>query len=126
MKNIIALLFTFSFFVASSQQVDEIIDSYLETIGGVEAIQKVESYKIYASVNQQGLEIPIEIIQSKNRSSLTLTLQGQELKQGVFDGEVLWSVGFPDLKPVKSDEEDVLILKMNLENFPILLLHIKI
>ena len=67
MKNIIALLFTFSFFVASSQQVDEIIDSYLETIGGVEAIQKIESYKIYASVNQQGLEIPIEIIQSKNR-----------------------------------------------------------
>ena len=118
MKNILALLFTFSFFVASSQQVDEIIDSYLETIGGVEAIQKVESYKIYVSVNQQGLEIPIEIIQSKNRSSLTLTLQGQELKQGVFDGEVLWSVGFPDLKPVKSDEEDVINLKNELREFP--------
>ena len=46
MKNILALLLTFTFFVSSSQQVDEIIDSYLETIGGVEAIQKVESYKI--------------------------------------------------------------------------------
>jgi len=118
MKNIIALLFTITFFVANSQDVDEIIDSYLETIGGVEAIQNVESFKIYASVNQEGLEIPIEIIQSKNRSSLTLTLQGQELKQGVFDGEVLWSSSFPDLKPVKSDEEDVTNLKNELKDFP--------
>ena len=118
MKNIIALLFTFSFFVASSQQVDEIIDGYLETIGGVEAIQKVEGFKIFASANQQGLEIPIEIVQTKNRTSLKLTLQGQELKQGVFDGEVLWSVSFPDLKPTKSDEEDVINLKNELKEFP--------
>ena len=84
MKHILTLIFTFSFFIASSQQIDEIIDSYLELIGGVEAIQEVEGIKIYASTNQQGLEIPVEIVQSKNRSSLKLTLQGQELKQGVF------------------------------------------
>jgi hypothetical protein len=93
MKNIIALLFTISFFVANSQDVDEIINNYIEITGGVEAYQELEGYKIYASVNQQGLEIPIEIVQLKNRTSLKLTLQGQELKQGVFDGEVLWSVG---------------------------------
>jgi hypothetical protein len=118
MKPILTLIFTFSFFIASSQQIDEIIDSYLEQIGGVEAIQEVEGIKIYASTNQQGLEIPIEIVQSKNRSSLKLTLQGQELKEGVFDGEVLWSVSFPDLKPTKSDEEDVINFKNELKEFP--------
>tara|TARA_X000001036_G_scaffold213227_1_gene199902 strand:- start:1121 stop:1873 length:753 start_codon:yes stop_codon:yes gene_type:complete len=118
MKNIIALLFTISFFVANSQDVDEIINNYIEITGGVEAYQELEGYKIYASVNQQGLEIPIEIVQSKNRTSLKLTLQGQELKQGVFDGEVLWSVGFPDFKPVKSDDEDVANLKNELKSFP--------
>ena len=117
MKNIIALLFTISFFVANSQEVDEIINNYIEITGGVEAYQELEGYKIYASVNQQGLEIPIEIVQLKNRTSLKLTLQGQELKQGVFDGEVLWSVGFPDFKPVKSDDEDVANLKNELKSF---------
>ena len=74
MKNIIALLFTISFFVVNSQDVDEIINNYIEITGGVEAYQELEGYKIYASVNQQGLEIPIEIVQLKNRTSLKLTV----------------------------------------------------
>ena len=119
MKNILAILLTFSFLVSNSQDVNEIIDNYLEITGGTEAYQKIEGYKIYASANQQGLEIPIEIVQlKKGRTSLKLSLQGQEIKQGVFDGEVLWSTGFPDFKPVKSDEEDVINLKNELKEFP--------
>ena len=119
MKNIFALLLTMSFFLANSQDVEEIINNYSEITGGIDAYQELEGYKIYASVNQQGLEIPIEIIQlKKGRTSLKLSLQGQEIKQGVFDGEVLWSTGFPDFKPVKSDDEDVINLKNELKDFP--------
>ena len=119
MKNIFALLLTMSFFLANSQDVEEIINNYIEITGGIDAYQELEGYKIYASVNQQGLEIPIEIIQlKKGRTSLKLSLQGQEIKQGVFDGEVLWSTGFPDFKPVKSDDEDVINLKNELKDFP--------
>ena len=101
----------FSTNTLTSQTAEEIIDGYLEVIGGVEAIQNVEGVIINASANQGGLELPIEIVSSKNRSSITISIQGQELKDGVFDGEVLWSSGFPDFKPVKSDQEDVINFK---------------
>jgi hypothetical protein len=108
----------FSINTLTSQTAEEIIDGYLEVIGGVEAIQNVEGVIINASANQGGLELPIEIVSSKNRSSLTISIQGQELKDGVFDGEVLWSSGFPDFKPVKSDEEDVINFKNEIQEFP--------
>ncbi len=102
----------------SSQTAEEIINGYIEVIGGAEAIQNVEGVIISASANQGGLELPIEIVSSKNRSSITISIQGQELKDGVFDGEVLWSSGFPDFKPVKSDEEDVINFKNEIQEFP--------
>ena len=108
----------FSINTLTSQTAEEIIDGYLEVIGGVEAIQNVEGVIINASANQGGLELPIEIVSSKNRSSITISIQGQELKDGVFDGEVLWSSGFPDFKPVKSDEEDVINFKNEIQEFP--------
>ena len=116
----------FSINTLTSQTAEEIIDGYLEVIGGVEAIQNVERVIINASLNDGGVEIPIEIVQSKNRTSYTFKLQGQEIKQSVFDGEVLWSSGFPDFKPVKSDEEDVINFKNEIQEFPMFLLHIKI
>ena len=86
---LLTAIMLFSINTLSSQTAEEIIDGYLEVIGGVEAIQNVEGVIINASANQGGLELPIEIVSSKNRSSLTISIQGQELKDNVFDGEVL-------------------------------------
>ena len=80
----------FSINTLTSQTAEEIIDGYLEVIGGVEAIQNVEGVIINASANQGGLELPIEIVSSKNRSSITISIQGQELKDGVFEVAVFW------------------------------------
>ena len=71
-----------------------------------------------ASINQMGMEIPIEMVQSKDKMYTKISVQGQEIKQGVFDGETLWSTNFMSMKAEKSDQEDVQIVKDQLAEFP--------
>ena len=47
-----------------------------------------------------------------------ISIQGQEIKQGVFDGETLWSTNFMSMKAEKSDQEDVDNVKNELGEFP--------
>ena len=111
MKNInyllltsFALLFSFSI---NAQNVDEIIGNYIENTGGAEKWKNIEGLKMKATINQMGMEIPIEIVKMKNRMYTKISIQGQEIKQGVFDGETLWSTNFMSMKVEKSDDEDV-------------------
>ena len=46
-----------------AQTADEIISNYFENIGGAENFGKLQGLKISASINQQGMVIPIEIVQ---------------------------------------------------------------
>ena len=74
-----------------AQTADEIINNYFENTGGVDAWRAVEGMRMKAKVNQGGMEIPLEIVRLKDGRQMTsVTFQGLELKQGVFDGEVLW------------------------------------
>ena len=111
----ITILFSISL---NAQTVDEIINNYIENTGGLENWQNVKSIKMSASINQMGMEIPIEMVQSKDKMYTKISLQGQEIKQGVFDGETLWSTNFMSIKAEKSDQEDVDNLKNDLAEFP--------
>ena len=72
-----------------------------------------------AKVNQGGMEIPIEIVQLKSGKMMTtINFQGQSIKQGVFDGEVLWSSNFMTQKAEKSDEESTNMVKNEMNQFP--------
>ena len=102
----------------NGQTVDEIINNYIENTGGLENWQNVKSIKMSASINQMGMEIPIEMVQSKDKMYTKISVQGQEIKQGVFDGETLWSTNFMSMKAEKSDQEDVDNLKNDLAEFP--------
>ena len=76
----------------NAQTADEIINNYLENTGGKEQWEELEGLKITASVNNQGMEIPLEIIQLEDgRQATIVKFQGMELKQNVFDGETLWA-----------------------------------
>ncbi len=98
---------------------DEIIDNYFENTGGVENWEKIEGLKMSAKVNQGGMEIPIEIVQLKSGKMMTtINFQGQSIKQGVFDGEVLWSSNFMTQKAEKSDEESTNMVKNEMNQFP--------
>jgi hypothetical protein len=102
----------------NAQTVDEIIENYIENTGGSENWQNVKIIKMSASINQMGMEIPIEMVQSENKMYTKILIQGQEIKQGVFDGETLWSTNFMSMKAEKSDQEDVDNVKNELGEFP--------
>ena len=115
------LLAAFMLIVSTSvnaQTVDEIIDNYMENTGGVENWENVEGIKMSASVNQMGMEIPIEMVQTKSKMYTKISIQGQEIKQGVFDGETLWSTNFMSMKAEKSDQEDIDNIKNEMSEFP--------
>ncbi len=103
----------------NAQTVDEILTTYYENIGGLENLKKVKGVKMTAKVNQQGMEIPLEIYQMSDGKQMTvISFQGKEIKQGVFDGETLWSHNFMTMKAEKSDAEATENMKLNSNDFP--------
>lgn len=106
-------------YLVEAQTADEIISTYFENIGGAENFGNLQGLKISASVNQQGMVIPIEIVQLKSGKQMTvITFQGKEIKQGVFNGETLWSTNFMTQKAEKSDQETTDNLKLDMNDFP--------
>ena len=102
----------------NAQSVEKIVENYLENTGGTENWENVKGVRMNASINQMGMEIPIEMVQLKDKMYTKISIQGQEIKQGVFDGETLWSTNFMSMKAEKSDQEDVDNVKNELAEFP--------
>jgi outer membrane lipoprotein-sorting protein len=114
----VALIFTVTAQI-QAQTADEIISTYFENIGGTENFEKLQGLKFNASINQQGMVIPIEMIQLKNGKQMTvITFQGKEIKQGVFNGETLWSTNFMTQTAEKSDQETTDNFKLEANDFP--------
>lgn len=113
---VVAICFTATL---QAQSVDEIIKNYFENTGGVAKWKALEGIQMNAKVNQGGMEIPLSIVQLKDgRQSTTITFQGKEIKQGVYDGTTLWNVNFMTMKAEKSDDETLENFKVNLGDFP--------
>ena len=122
MKKLSLILAMFTLLLAvpaQAQSVDEILENYFENTGGLEQWKSLEGIKMVAKVNQQGMEFPLEIIQLKDgRQMTTITFQGKEIKQGVFDGEVLWGHNFMTMKAEKNDAETTANFKLETNDFP--------
>ena len=122
LSRILVLITLICSYTINAQTVDEIIDNYFENTGGVENWEKIEGLKFSMKVNQMGMELSVEQVILKNGKTMTTTnFQGQSIqsiKQGVFDGEVLWTTGFPSFKPEKVDEEMTNIYKNKINEFP--------
>lgn len=104
---------------AQDASVDEIIEGYLENIGGEDALKAMKGLKMKAMVNQGGMEIPLEIVQMTDGKQYTkITFQGMEIMQGVYDGETLWSTNFQSMKAEKSDQESTDNFKLEINDFP--------
>lgn len=105
--------------IANAQNVDDILNSYFENTGGIDAWKNLKGLKIHAKVNQGGIEIPLEIVQMKDGRQYTkISIQGQEIKQGVFDGTNLWNTNFQTMKAEKADEESTANAKLDANDFP--------
>lgn len=118
-KLCIVLLIMAFVLPTQAQTADEILNSYFENIGGLEKLKTVTGVKMTAKINQQGMEIPLEILQLiDGRQMTSINFQGKEIKQGVFDGETLWSHNFMTMKAEKSDAEATANFKLNSNDFP--------
>ena len=109
---------SFAAFV-NAQTADEIIAKYFENTGGLAKWKTLEGTKMIAKVNQGGMEIPLEIIQLKDgRQATKINLQGKNIMQGVYDGKILWSHNFMNMKAEKSDAEATENFKLDIGEFP--------
>ena len=94
-KLLLSVVALVSVFVVQAQTADEIIAKYFENTGGIAKWKALLGTKITAKLNNGGMELPIEIIKLKDgRQATSITFQGLELKQEVFDGATLWSTNF--------------------------------
>ncbi|EDP70895.1 conserved hypothetical signal peptide protein [Flavobacteriales bacterium ALC-1] len=114
----LALLVSFSY-TTNAQTAEEIISTYFENTGGIENWNKLEGIKISAKINQSGMEIPAEIVQLKSGKQMTvINIQGQSVKQNVFDGEVLWNTNMMTQKAEKGTKEATENMKLQKASFP--------
>lgn len=120
-KTIKNLLFisTIAFSSAQAVTVDEIIDGLFENTGGLQAWEKVNGMQMKGDMNQGGMKFPVEMVQLKDgRQYMQFNFQGKTIKQGVYDGENMWSINFMTMKAEKSDAESTANMKLELNDFP--------
>ena len=122
MKTIktLVILFLFTAIVPmSAQTADEIINNYFENTGGKASWEKLQAVKMTATANTQGMEIPVEVFQTKDGNQLVkINFQGQEIVQQAFDGETMWNTNFMTMLPEKSDAEATENMKKQINDFP--------
>jgi len=118
-KSLFIALLLIAFAPLNAQTADEIIDNYFENTGGAENWKNLQSVKYLGSVNAQGMDIPIEMYQTKDgKQLLKINLQGQEMTQFAFDGETMWVTNFMTMLPEKSDQETTDNMKKQTKDFP--------
>jgi hypothetical protein len=61
MKRVFLALVVFSFFSASAQTVDEVIQKYTANIGGIDGFSKIKTLKITGTYTTQGYDLPLTI-----------------------------------------------------------------
>jgi len=118
LKTITILLLLAIFAPLSAQTADEILQKYWENTGGETNWKNLKSVKMTAVANAQGMEIPVEIYQTKDGKQLIkINFQGQDITQMAFDGNTLWTTNFMTMQPEKSDAETTENMKKQMD-FP--------
>ncbi len=105
--------------MAQDATVETILDNYFENTGGREAWSELKGHKLTASVEMQGMTIPLEIYAMKDGRTITkVSVMGMDLSQDAFDGEVSWGTNFMSMEPELSDEETTENIKRDIGDYP--------
>lgn len=122
MKTIKLLLIAFTvtaFAQVNAQTADEIVNNYLEAIGGKENLAKIKSIKMIGKVNAQGMEIPIEAVNTSDGSAyVQIDFQGQKMKQLVTNGTKAWSMNMMAQKMEEMPSDMSKIIIQEFKDFP--------
>lgn len=113
--NLLSVLFLFCITLTATAQnetAEQIIETYIETIGGHEAWSKVESMKITGIGRQQGVDYPfVSTAMKDGRMIIDVDLQGNSFIYQAFDGENAWAMNFNTQQPEAADSETSLNYK---------------
>lgn len=78
----------FNVAIDSDVTAETVINKYINAIGGRKALEAVESVKMEASAEMQGMQLGLEIKKTKkNQSSLVVSMGGNPMQKVIFDGE---------------------------------------
>lgn len=120
-KIFLATMVVMSSYFGMTQEITatEILENYYENIGGKEAWGELTGHVMKAEVETQGMSIPIEVYMMKDGKTITkFSVQGMEMVQGAFDGEVSWSTNFMSMKPELAEAEETENVKRNSKDYP--------
>ncbi len=117
--KLLALGLTLCFvFTLNAQTAEEIIENYIENIGGQEAWSKIESMKVTGNGRQQGIDYPFVATYMKDgRRVVDINLQGNSFIVEAFDGENAWAMNFQTQKAEALDAETSLNNKNDAKDF---------
>jgi hypothetical protein len=105
--------------MAQAQTADDIIKNYFENTGGLDNWKALNGVKMQVKVSQQGMEFPVEIVQTRSGKQYTkITFQGMVIYQGVFDGTTLWNTNFMTMQAEKADAEATANYLLDINDFP--------
>lgn len=105
--------------VSTAQTAEEIVKTYIENIGGEEALRNIKNVKMTAKVDAQGMTLPLEMINtSEGKMIVSFEFQGKKMIQQAFDGETSWGVNFMTQKAEKADAEQTENIKREAGDFP--------
>lgn len=91
---------------SQAQTAEEIIDNYIENIGGQDAWDEIESVKVTGVGRQQGVDYPFTAYYMMDgRTLIEVDLQGTPFIFEAFDGETRWQMNFQTQKAEASDSE---------------------
>lgn len=106
-KLALLLLFTLTFSITSkAQNAEKIVDTYIETVGGLDAWNKIKTMKIKGVGKEGGTDYPFTAIYTnKGESIIFVDIQGTNFIYEAFDGETLWAMSMQSMKPEAQDSE---------------------
>ncbi|NBC82614.1 MAG: insulinase family protein [Bacteroidetes bacterium] len=66
----------------------QVIEKYIEAIGGKENLKEISDIKTHMHMEMQGMKVDVTLYKQKpNRFNLTMTMNGQVMSQQIYDGE---------------------------------------
>ncbi|MCU0393486.1 MAG: outer membrane lipoprotein-sorting protein [Thermoflexibacter sp.] len=114
--TVFAVLVAFSL---QAQTAEEVINKYLENIGGKDKWKAVKSMKTTGKGKQSNFEFPMTMVQAEGgKQKISFNFQGKEITQMAFDGNTGWTTNMMTMKAEKMEAEDSENLKKAAADFP--------
>ncbi len=108
---IFALLLSHTITAQSAMSADDVIENYLETIGGKEKLESLKATRANCNAKAQGMELPVVMVSAApNKQRMDMNFQGKDVTQMSFDGEKAWGVNFMTMEAEEMDAEQTSVM----------------